>query len=618
MPKRLRGSAAEADHIRRVLARVGLPAPMPRSSGNKHQRFNFPDKYPRATKLLKRVDRGLKRRSKRSRHVRSRMSAGSTFPSWSGKSINSFATITSGSAKSATDVMVVKSSLSAVANTIRNYPHDCSIKIWVCTNSLTTEYPKDAIGYIDRIYSNSSVDAKHLSWMMMSLSTTQDMWKQHAIGNSLTETVLQGCKKLSSTGIESETNIGGVAYKTMITIDRIPEPGDMLHTSNGHRHDIAAHLHTFETEGINNHSVLQYHTHAVNATEHLHGVAPVAGLPGGVLATATPHAHAIAEADGWTVDGEPAPAGAGVSSLANAETAHSHYSSQKGITTGPASGPIVLSGTTLNAAGTAGQITGMVEQTLDSTINNIAPLKTKLASAASIAYNVPNHVVSGIDIDLSFNSASVSDQWFTIKLCRDNNQKALQQKLKFDRKQELLNKQDVTDSKYFETVWQHSFFMPRMTSFQSRPNKIYKVSKKIRCNYARSVVRKESAASESDSYGGMLSPAFSEDSALNFYNGLFLVMTSKVVDEAYAARMFNLQSSSTTSNIATTTLTHQREAVKLSQLVAQPAKNATGFAQFGVSGSVTQRFRVKDYYRRKDAIPDIDIGVPTVVDVTDQ
>lgn len=438
------------------------------------------------------------------------------FSKWGGRTITSFAPLTSGSGSSATGVMVVKSSPDSIASTVRNYPHDTFMKFYFCKNNLpTTGALKGTgpIGYQDRVYSTSSADPQHLSWMVLELSRSQELWYNRKIGNSLLPAVKSAAGEPHYNVLFSDqspwfqsskvsTQFDEQAHtEMMVTIDRIPHSGD---TSS-------------QTE--------LRHDHAI----------PVL----------VPSQHA---------SGDPV----GQESAffdANGALNHAHYTGTLAGTTEPASG--------------------------------------------QATWVPPNHVVTGVDIDLTFNSASVVDQYLTVKLCRLVNKDAQAYALTTDQAQEVLNKQTVTDKDVFETVYQHSFYMPRMTTFRSLKNKTFQINKFIRCNYARSRTRLISSASTAASFGGMLSPEWTTGTIGTMYNNLTLVISSRVVDDQYVANNeyntiedigdvaagVHVLKSSTSEYTALTKLTQENDANAAT----------TGFAKFGVSGSVTERFRVKDY-----------------------
>jgi len=441
---------------------------------------------------------------------------GFNFSKWGGRTTTSFPKLTSGSASTPSGIMVVRSSPESIAATLRNYPHDCFMKFYFSSNSLDStvgSLTKGSIGYLDRVYSASTKDAQHLSWMVLELSRSQELWWNRAIGNSAAlaadSTVGMTYSNQSPWVKSTSTSSEWPAAHTpmMLTCDRIPLSGDQ----------------SFQA--------LLDHKH------HIASQAPVLAPESGEETTTLKSGTTVAD--------------------------HTHLS---------------------------GQALGDTGGAADTQTN------------AGLKWEVPNHVVSGIDIDLNFNSASVVDQYLTVKLCRLVEQSAQPFAMTVSQRQELLNKQTVTDSDMYETVYQHSFFMPRMTSFQSLKNRTFRVEKFIKTNYARSRTRMVSTASlDTTAYGAMHSPQWTQGTKGEMYNNLSLVISSRVVDEHYVAKdefesgnkMFDPNSG----QLGFNSTTIEQANLKLLNLDTTSANKqlSTGFAKFGVSGSVTQRFRVKDY-----------------------
>lgn len=226
------------------------------------------------------------------------------------------------------------------------------------------------------------------------------------------------------------------------------------------------------------------------------------------------------------------------------------------------------------------------------------PLYAAIATAAT--YNTPNHVIVGVDFDLTFNSASVADQWITVKLCRATSNDPLAPEISPANAKELVNKQTVTDARYWETLWQHSWFMPRMSTFSGEKNKSVFCKKKINMNYLRSTVRKTSSAvghllGAVQDYAAMLSPHIVYDTTGKMYNNLAVGITSRVVDDQYVSRDVVTTGTGTLVANHLQAITTGTEVATLRKLDA----TKTSFAKFGITGTVTQRFRCRDYTRQK-------------------
>jgi len=212
-------------------------------------------------------------------------------------------------------------------------------------------------------------------------------------------------------------------------------------------------------------------------------------------------------------------------------------------------------------------------------------------------YQVPNHVVSGVDIDLKFLSGSNFDQIVSIKLCRVV-EELPQTHITAHQYQALLNEQKITDGRMLETIYQHSFLMPSMSAFKTLKNRSVSVKKFIKCNYARSVVRCESSLTadpSNTSMGGMYDPSINVDLTDSMYNNLILCATSKVVDDTFVG----LKTLKTSAPVAPHSWA-QSSNVTVPELVdpSDSLSETVPYAMFGATGSITQRFKVENYYHR--------------------
>ena len=108
--------------------------------------------------------------------------------------------------------------------------------------------------------------------------------------------------------------------------------------------------------------------------------------------------------------------------------------------------------------------TAMTKQQCILTMNRIPLSNNTNDSSSNALYATPNHVVSGININMSFTNPQQVGQWLTIKLCRLDLPNPSEPALNALETYELFNKQTVTDSRYFQTIYQHSFFMEPNTS----------------------------------------------------------------------------------------------------------------------------------------------------------
>ena len=488
------------------------------------------------------------------------------FSSSTDNSLTFASPVVSGSASSPSGTLVLDAphhSYDSKRLVLSDYPHTCYVRYYLCTPSISS---MGNIGYIDKTYSVSSKDASHLSWMYVALSRSDELWQKHASGNS----TLVGVDCLITENTSSSTVNQGKSC--MVQMDRIPVSSSHLikvGTFAGHKHGLDMHDHVA--------TGLDPHHHLMDAdffNTHHHPINQDMADPLVVIwntALEENHVHGLPGAD---------PSVTGLTGLW-----------PKGLTdVGVAPTGIQTKDTTLDYK---------IEK-------NTAPIETKSATASAsvvpyIEYVMPSHVISGINIDLTFNSASVADQWFTIKLCRvvGPTNRALDAKLDVAHTQILVNSLTSTDSRYFETLWQHSFFMPRMTTFKSLKNRSVHIQKKIRCKYNRSLIRSLPHSIYVQDYGSMLNPFDYPDPSGRMYNGLSLFFGSRVVDEQYVANKLSAQAGSLTSGITTMATVHQRESAVISTLSV-----AKGYAKFGVSGIVQENFAIKDYFHRHTKIGD--------------
>lgn len=218
------------------------------------------------------------------------------------------------------------------------------------------------------------------------------------------------------------------------------------------------------------------------------------------------------------------------------------------------------------------------------------------ASPGGVGYKIPNHVITGVNLNLQFKSASVQDQWITCKLVRLVGDTPQDYNPTSPQLYEICNKQTVTDSRIAETVWQHSFFMPRITTQSSKPNRMVRLNKNIKCAYSRSTLRKISSPDASEGLGAMVSPHFALDTSAtpHFFNNLYVLMTSKVVDEQFV--------STQTYTEPITTSPYTLHTVEQPTLLDLSSHNpitglGTNFAQFQYSGTLSVWNRIEAFTR---------------------
>jgi hypothetical protein len=251
--------------------------------------------------------------------------------------------------------------------------------------------------------------------------------------------------------------------------------------------------------------------------------------------------------------------------------------------------------------------TAMDKQQVIMTMNRI-PLSNNTNDSSAV-YATPNHIVSGIDINMTFYNPQQVGQYLTIKVCRLSVPEPMPSTLNTRDSYELFNAQTRTDSRYFETVFQHSFFMVPNTSLNSGRLKKYHVNKKIICDYLKSSTRKTSGYETSDgSIGEMVSPDFKTDNTGSFYNNLHVVISSKCIDDNYIQRQNVTQGTNAAGLIDRSTTvagsirniaTFSGEQNRRTQLNAYDPSTGlgTGFARFCYTGNLTQWCKIQNYDR---------------------
>jgi hypothetical protein len=251
--------------------------------------------------------------------------------------------------------------------------------------------------------------------------------------------------------------------------------------------------------------------------------------------------------------------------------------------------------------------TAMVNQPTIITHNRI-PLSNNTNDSSS-TYHTPNHIVSGIDINMNFTNPQMVGQWLTIKLCRLNLPEPQPPTLTARDEYELFNKQTITDSRYFETIYQHSVYMQPNSVLNKGRNRIYKINKKIICDYLKSSTRKTSGYESSDvKLGEMVSPDFKTDNTGNFYNNLHIVISSKCVDDNYiqhqdvtqglnVAGLINRSTdvAGQITNIAT--LSGSQDTRVALNAFNSSTGLGTGFARFCYTGEIKLWCKVQNYDR---------------------
>lgn len=460
----------------------------------KYKTYTGPMRASKRRKLPRKQWNALKMRGKRGRKSHALSKVGQRY------TYGKVAKKIGGSRSKSTSTLVVAcpKGSSVFKNSLGDYPHNCFIKYYFSSNSLQvgggdvlrdgwTQTALDnqankkafpTIGWLDRVYTPSSLAATDCSWMLLDFYNSERLWRSQPIGNSLlpfpSTTTTPVVPQENNAQWQMNTAAGLNAYKSMmVTVDRIPEPS----------------------------------------------IDPLS-------------------------------------------------------------------------------------------IHNATP-----ADVAAIGYRIPDVVVSGFDIDLSIASASMGTQKITLKLCRAIEASPIA-KMTEAYRTHLLNAPKATDGRLWETVWQESYTLPGITPFQAPKNKTLYIKKTIKCNYLRTATKVDFLKTPAaKTYGHNLIPTLSPNytampvtSDVASDNNLAFVILSKLIDEQVVVKNDNFVTATVHGQVSSTTEGWHREKPVLKDLktvVPAPHMGTPTYAKFGVSGSVMQRFRIREFVSQQHAVVDL-------------
>jgi hypothetical protein len=164
---------------------------------------------------------------------------------------------------------------------------------------------------------------------------------------------------------------------------------------------------------------------------------------------------------------------------------------------------------------------------------------------AVLKYTIPNHIIGQVSVNLSFCSASISDQIVTVSLLRSISSEPTQPGMwsntgpnggipGADTIKILCNDIRNVTGKQYETLFRTSRYVKGINLADKDP-KVHYVKKDIKCNYLRSTCRRVTSALDNNILGGGWAPSFEIDQSGALYNNLVLrvmtkcVTTSKIV-----------------------------------------------------------------------------------------
>lgn len=160
-----------------------------------------------------------------------------------------------------------------------------------------------------------------------------------------------------------------------------------------------------------------------------------------------------------------------------------------------------------------------------------------LAGDPGRAYQIPNTILSGIDVNMSVGSDRPYAQTFSIKLIRSNDPVPVHagsfantHPQEIARIQEMCNRGGATNGKMYSTIWSHTGTI-RANKCGTTARRTY-ISKKIKLDLVRSQWRRHSSAADAESIGTQMLPNF-EFAGDGFFNQVYLVLSVYAKDDHY-------------------------------------------------------------------------------------
>lgn len=235
-------------------------------------------------------------------------------------------------------------------------------------------------------------------------------------------------------------------------------------------------------------------------------------------------------------------------------------------------------------------------------INRIPETATPVNNGAdhvpTLTYKVPNSILATIDLNLSFTPISGQDNWLTLKVLRytgnepiipsyftpDNTPQG-----QLEGEKQIFNDCKNTNGHLYQTIYSTTILlkglMPNMNKY-----KTHYIRKKINCNFSRSTCRRTSSASDQALLGEMLKPTFEIDDTGAMFNNVFIVATSKCVDD----QLVRTATSTLYTNVAgELTSSNSHEYPQLSAAI--DARH--GVSQFRYGGTIGIKSYVRDISR---------------------
>ena len=159
-----------------------------------------------------------------------------------------------------------------------------------------------------------------------------------------------------------------------------------------------------------------------------------------------------------------------------------------------------------------------------------------------LKYTVPNHVIGQVDLNLSFMSASISDQIVSVTVLRNISSEPTQPGnwsntgpnggvAGADTIKLLCNDIKNVTGRQYETLFRTTRYLKGI-NLQDKDPKVYYVKKKLIMNYQRSTCRRVTSALNNNILCGQWAPSYHIDQSGALYNNLVVRVMVKCIDNS--------------------------------------------------------------------------------------
>lgn len=229
---------------------------------------------------------------------------------------------------------------------------------------------------------------------------------------------------------------------------------------------------------------------------------------------------------------------------------------------------------------------------------------TPTGGSDEVSYDVPTSVITGVNLNLVFKAGGQPfDQTLSVKIVRCtipepfkpgewSSVNGVASKEVIQR--ELCNRSNFTSRLAFETIWTKSIKLRGVKGGNQKIPTVH-LKKFIKTQYLRSNIRRVSTAGDQSTLGSMALPTTYE-SQEGYFNNLYVVISSKTLDDEYVATI--------TRDVAAPSGTNQytREELGALRSIPAPSINGTGydsesqtcFFRFGGTFSIYRKVKETD------------------------